>query len=72
MALFRNVAERGIYGVCTRIADYMGVRKRNVRLSFIYLSFLTFGSPILVYLVLHFWRSNTRIWKPWKWGRWSH
>jgi hypothetical protein len=25
-----------------------------------------------MYLILHFWRSNTRIWKPWKWGKWSH
>jgi len=64
-----SVLEKQLFGVCAGIADFMGVRTRQVRLSFIYLSFLTFGSPIFAYLVLIFWKRNTRIWKPWMWRR---
>ncbi len=61
--------EKQLFGVCAWIAQRMGVRVRRVRLSFIYLSFLTFGSPIFAYLVIHFWRQNNHIFKPWTWGR---
>ncbi|MDZ4822378.1 MAG: PspC domain-containing protein [Flavobacteriales bacterium] len=53
--------ERRTYGVCQSIANHMGVRAHRVRLSFIYLSFITFGSPIFVYIVLMFWKSNRHI-----------
>lgn len=33
----------------------MGFATSSIRLSFIYLSFLTFGSPIIIYLFLAFW-----------------
>jgi phage shock protein C len=59
--------ERQTFGVCAWLASKMGVRVRRVRLSFIYLSFLTFGSPIFLYLVLKFWKENSHIFKPWKW-----
>lgn len=65
----QSILERQLFGVCTWIADKMGLPKRNVRLSFIYLSFLTFGSPVFVYLVIHFWRKHSYIFKPWTWGR---
>jgi phage shock protein PspC (stress-responsive transcriptional regulator) len=47
----------------------MQVRPHRVRISFIYLSFLTFGSPIAIYLILKFWKENSHIFKPWKWRR---
>jgi phage shock protein C len=62
-----SLLERQLFGVCAGIADYMGVKTRQVRLTFIYLSFLTFGSPIFAYLVVIFWKRNSLIWKPWKW-----
>ena len=40
------------YGVCGWIARKIGISTYKVRLGFIYLSFLTFGSPVLLYLVL--------------------
>ncbi|MBX7050861.1 MAG: PspC domain-containing protein [Flavobacteriales bacterium] len=67
MKRFPSLLEKQLFGVCAGIADYMGVKTRHVRLSFIYLSFLTFGSPIFAYLVLIFWRRHSRIWKPWLW-----
>lgn len=63
-----NFFEKQAFGVCAYLADRMNVRAQRVRLSFIYLSFLTFGSPIFVYLVLKFWKQNSHIFKPWKWG----
>jgi phage shock protein C len=72
MRQFQTLVERQAFGVCSWIAHKMGVRTKRVRLSFIYLSFLTFGSPVLVYLVLHFWRQNSHIFKPWKWRKISH
>lgn len=53
--------EHRTYGVCQSIANHMGVRAHRVRLSFIYLSFITFGSPLFVYLVLMFWKNNRHI-----------
>lgn len=48
------------FGVCTRIGEKMGISISSVRLYFIYVSFLTFGSPIFVYLVLAFWLNVKR------------
>jgi len=46
--------ERNAFGVCTNMAEKLGVATFSIRLSFIYASFLTFGSPILIYLFLAF------------------
>lgn len=51
----RDYCERRGYEVCSRIGDRMGVRPGVIRLYFIYTSFLAFGSPLLVYLILAFW-----------------
>jgi len=67
MKRIHALLEKQLFGICAGIADYMGVKTLQVRLSFIYLSFLTFGSPVFAYLVLLFWKRNTRIWKPWLW-----
>ncbi|MEY3397495.1 MAG: hypothetical protein RL220_89 [Bacteroidota bacterium] len=64
--------ERNAFGVCTWLAGRMAVRVHKVRLWFIYLSFLTFGSPVFVYLVLMFWKQNSHIFQPWKWGARDH
>ena len=38
------------YGVCSWIARKSGVNISKVRLGFIYASFVTLGSPLLIYL----------------------
>ncbi|MBL7941912.1 MAG: PspC domain-containing protein [Flavobacteriales bacterium] len=53
--------ERRAFGVCSSIGRHMHVRANRIRLWFIYLSFLTFGSPIFFYLVLLFWKQNRHI-----------
>ncbi len=45
---------RQAFGVCSRLAEKFGVATSSIRLIFIYSSFLTFGSPVLVYLGLAF------------------
>jgi hypothetical protein len=43
------------YEVCQRIADKLGIRAKVVRLSFIYLTFVTVGFGFALYLILAFW-----------------
>lgn len=45
--------KRGFY-VSTRLADRLGMRAKNVRLFFIYVSFFTLGAGFAVYLTLAF------------------
>ena len=46
--------KRGFY-VSSRLAERLGMRAKTVRLSFIYVSFATFGAGFALYLVLAFW-----------------
>ncbi|HZW77945.1 MAG TPA: PspC domain-containing protein [Flavobacteriaceae bacterium] len=45
--------KRGFY-VSSRLADRLGMRAKNVRLFFIYLSFATLGVGFAIYLTLAF------------------
>jgi phage shock protein PspC (stress-responsive transcriptional regulator) len=45
-----------LFGVCTRIGERMGISIQKIRMWFIYISFATFGSPVIIYFVLAFWR----------------
>jgi len=47
--------EQKAFGVCTKVGEKMGLSTKRIRLFFIYISFLTFGSPVLVYMILAFW-----------------
>ncbi|MEZ4859115.1 MAG: PspC domain-containing protein [Flavobacteriaceae bacterium] len=46
--------KRGFY-VSSRLAERLGMRAKTVRLSFIYVTFATFGAGFALYLVLAFW-----------------
>lgn len=46
--------ERYAFGVCTSLGEMLGIATSSIRIFFIYASFLTFGSPILIYLALAF------------------
>ena len=56
----KNFIEWKAFGVCTAIGDRLGVASSRIRLWFIYISFLTLGSPIIVYMVLAFWMNMKR------------
>ena len=51
----RHYFERHGYHVSSRLADRLGMRAQNVRLFFIYISFVTVGLGFGVYLTLAFW-----------------
>ncbi len=46
--------EKRAFGVCTYLGEKMGVATSSIRLFFIYSSFLTLGSPLIVYLAMAF------------------
>ncbi len=46
--------EKHAFGVCTALGEKIGLATSSIRLFFIYASFLTFGSPIIIYLSLAF------------------
>lgn len=51
----RHFLERNGFYVCTRLADRLGMRTKNVRIFFIYATFATAGIGFLVYLTFAFW-----------------
>ncbi|MEY4934007.1 MAG: hypothetical protein RIS64_366 [Bacteroidota bacterium] len=55
MEQFKSILERSLFGVCSYLGEKMQLKSARVRLYFIYLSFITFGSPIIFYLFLAFW-----------------
>ncbi len=60
MKNFRDYIEWQVFGVCTAIGEKMGIATSRIRMWFIYSSFLTFGSPVIVYMILAFWMNMKR------------
>lgn len=64
--------EKYAFGVCEWWGQKLGLKTPRIRLFFIYLSFLTLGSPLIVYLIMAFilehkyffrtWRKRNTIW----------
>ncbi len=46
--------EKQAFGVCTYLGDKLGLPTIHIRLFFIYASFITIGSPVIIYLTLAF------------------
>lgn len=42
------------FGVCRWWGKRLGINAQSIRKAFIYLSFITFGSPIILYLIMVF------------------
>ncbi|MES1221139.1 MAG: PspC family transcriptional regulator, partial [Bacteroidota bacterium] len=55
MKRFKEFVEWRAFGVCAAIGDKIGIASSRIRMWFIYISFLTMGSPIIIYMVLAFW-----------------
>jgi phage shock protein PspC (stress-responsive transcriptional regulator) len=55
MDSFRQFIEGRIFGVCTWMGEKMGVPGTTIRKYFIYVSCLTMGSPVVIYLFMAFW-----------------
>jgi phage shock protein C len=56
--------EQQAFGVCEWWGKKLGIRTTNIRLYFIYLSFFTFGSPIIIYFMMAFMLEHKAFFKP--------
>jgi len=61
--------EKQAFGVCTWLGNKLGIKSTTIRLYFIYLSFFTFGSPIIIYFILAFLLENKKYLFPQKVSR---
>ena len=59
-----DIFERYAFGVCRWWGQKLGIKVQSVRKAFIYVSFLTFGSPILLYLIMVFILEHKEYFKP--------
>ncbi len=53
-----GIFEKQAFGVCEWWGEKLSLDSSSIRLSFIYLSFITFGSPLLIYLIMAFFLRN--------------
>ena len=60
MKKIRAIIELNAFGVCTAIGDKLGIASSKIRMWFIYISFLTMGSPIIIYMIMAFWMNIKR------------
>ncbi len=52
--------ESQAFGVCAMLGEKLGFASSSIRLTFIYVSFLTMGSPVILYLMLAFWMNVSK------------
>ena len=55
MNKLKYFVEGRIFGVCTYLGEKLGIGSGYIRLFFIYATFITVASPIIIYLILAFW-----------------
>lgn len=51
----KNNIEKWAFGVCSTIGEKLDINSNIIRMYFIYVSFFTFGSPVIIYFILAFW-----------------
>lgn len=56
--------EQRAYGVCEWWGKKLGIKTTHIRMYFIYLSFFTFGSPIIIYFIMVFILEHKQSFKP--------
>jgi phage shock protein PspC (stress-responsive transcriptional regulator) len=50
--VLKTLYERNAFGVCAQMGERLNVPTSKIRLLFIYASFFTAGSPLIVYFVM--------------------
>lgn len=60
MNKFKHFIEWHVFGVCTAIGERLGIATAVIRKNFIYISFITMGSPVIIYLIIAFWMNIKR------------
>lgn len=61
-----NWFEGQAFGVCSYLGNKLGIKATNIRLYFIYLSFFTAGSPVIIYFIMAFMLEHKEYFKPFK------
>ncbi|MCO6358016.1 PspC domain-containing protein [Roseivirga pacifica] len=54
MEKLQRFFESQAFGVCTKLGEKLNLSTSSIRLFFIYASFITVGSPVIIYLGLAF------------------
>jgi len=54
MQKIREAVEMQAFGVCTAIGEKLGIATSRIRMWFIYISFITMGSPLIIYMIMAF------------------
>lgn len=60
-----SLFELQLFGVCSWIGEKLGIKATTIRMYFIYLSFFTFGSPIILYMIGSFLLEHKEYFKKW-------
>jgi len=58
--------EAQAFGVCEWWGKKLGINTTKIRMYFIYLSFFTVGSPIIIYFIMAFILEHKKYFKPWR------
>lgn len=61
--------ESQAFGVCAWLGSKLGIRSTTIRMYFIYLSFFTVGSPVIVYFIMAFLLEHKEYFKPRRYRR---
>lgn len=72
MNKFKNFIEWHAFGVCSAIGEKLGIATSRIRMWFIYISFLTMGSPIIIYMIIAFWMNMKKYMKAAKRNPWYY
>jgi len=72
MNRFKNFIEWQAFGVCSAIGEKLGIATSRIRTWFIYISFLTMGSPIILYMIIAFWMNIKKYTKAAKRNPWYY
>ena len=60
MNQLKEYIEWQAFGVCAALGEKMGIATSRIRMWFIYISFLTLGSPVVIYMIAAFWLNIKR------------
>lgn len=55
MKKLRHLIEWNVFGVCAYLGERFNISTTTIRKYFIYISFLTLGSPVIFYFFVAFW-----------------
>ncbi len=56
--------EQQAFGVCEWWGLKLGIKATNIRMYFVYLSFFTAGSPVIIYFLMAFMLEHKEYFKP--------